>query len=469
MTPRPLLTLAFALALALPVALATPPDPAHPADGEAVVTRWIESLGGNAALATIHAVSVDEEVTSWRSPSPVKGHVTIAGQGKFRLESTLPDGVAQVEAFDGNRAWLQNDALGFGYLSSADLRAAFYENNPLLPVLLTRHYSRVNVLADATVDGVPCHQFIMSAPNADDELWAVERDTGRVKAMEVSRVPEHVRIAFAAYRKVGPLTLPFETSLSIGNRTVTVRRTAITLEGPSQPAFFAPSAWDRHTAEVVAQVLQRYLRSLGEPAAFARVRTRVVRAEIDTPATGIKALRVSTAILPNKILVETTTKGMGVDLQGFDGTTGWDSSELQGYHTLKPPEVQALFATLDLQADRALDSEAPLRRLIGERTVAGRRATLVALSTLFAPIGLFYFDSENGRLLRYGSTKHHPLSSVPDSTVDYSDFRTIDGLETPFVTTLTTSSFQVITRIQSIVNNPPVDETIFAPRTDDER
>ena len=455
------------LGLALSGSLMGSPDDPHPRDGEAVVQRWIESLGGNAAFSKIRALTVEQESSSWRSDSPQREHVVLAGQGKYRIETTRPDGLSQVEAFDGTRGWVQNEALGFGFLSSADLRASFFENNPLLPVLLTHHYSRVNVLGDITVDSVPCHQFIMSAPQADDELWAVEAATGRVRLMEVARVPEHVRIAFDDYRAVGPLTLPFVTSILIGNRQVLVKRLSISLDGPNQPAYFAPSAWDRHAEEEVAQVLRRYLRSLGEPEAFARIHTRVVKAVVDTPATGIKAERVSTAVLPNKILVQTTTKGMGIDLQGYDGTVGWDLSDLQGYHTLKPSDVQALFATLNFQSDRALDSEAPLRRLIGERTVAGRKTTLIALSTLSSPIGLFYFDDENGRLLRYGSTKQHPLSSLPDSTVDYSDFRTVDGLETAFVTTLTTPTIQVITRIESIVNNQPVDETIFEPRPDE--
>ncbi|MFI5337805.1 MAG: hypothetical protein ACHQ5A_13540, partial [Opitutales bacterium] len=51
-------------------------------------------------------------------------------------------------------------------------------------------------------------------------------------------------------------------------------------------------------------------------------------------------------------------------------------------------------------------------------------------------------------------------------TVDFSDFRTVDGIVLPFVTVMTNPAMRIVTTILSVQHNVPLDDAIFKPRKD---
>ena len=432
-----------------------------------VVSRWIEALGSQAALSKIHSLTIDEAVDDGKNGRKVSEHIVIANQGRFRFEITDEKGRVLTEGFDGNKAWRQSDQLGFGLMNQTDLRNAVFRESPILPLLLANHYTKATLLNDDLVDGVACHVYSMSAENSTDEVWTAESATGLVRLIKAVSPTGQVIMHFGDYRPVEALTLPFETRIETNDTVIAVHRKSIRLDQPAYQTFFTATPWDLRDAETVQQVLDKYVKHAESAEALQAIHSRVVKSVITTPATGVTSNKAVTILFPNKVLIDTQTTGMGDEIDAFNGKVGWELTDLQGFRILKPSEVPSLFSNLSTQADRALSDEAPLRRIVGDRVVQGHRTTAIALSTLNGPIGIFYFDKESGRLLRVGSIKQKAMTGVPESTIDYSDFKQVDGIETAFTTTLTTSTLQVITTITSIENNVAIDEDIFDPPPQD--
>ncbi len=439
-----------------------PPEASASFPADFVVSRWIDGIGNQAAMNTVSTLAIDESVVAGNS-KPTTEHVIIANQGRFRLDITYPDNRMMAVGFDGQHAWRQSDALGFGLMSAQDLRITLFRESPILALLLSHHYSQARLLNEDSVEGKPCHVYAMSADGTADEIWTSEAATGLVRSIRATGPSDQVVLYFNDYRKVDQLTLPFETAIDSGGTRITTRRSKITLNVPFYPTYFTATPWDLRDAATVDQILSNYIRRAESVESMKSIQSRIVKSTIQTPATGVTSHKSVTILYPNKVLIDTTTTGMGDETEGFNGTAGWESSDLEGFHLLKPAEVPSLFANLSTQADRSIGDEAPLRKIIGERLVQGRKTTAIALSALNGPIGIFYFDQENGRLLRVGSTQQQRATGVPESTIDYSDFRNVDGVETAFVTTLTTATMQVITTIDSIENNVAVDEDTFDP------
>jgi len=72
----------------------------------------------------------------------------------------------------------------------------------------------------------------------------------------------------------------------------------------------------------------------------------------------------------------------------------------------------------------------------------------------------FYFDKESGYLLRILRYTKSPLGRNP-TEIDYSDFRTLDGLKVPFQETIARPNSRLTVQIEDAKFNVPVDETKF--------
>jgi hypothetical protein len=168
--------------------------------------------------------------------------------------------------------------------------------------------------------------------------------------------------------------------------------------------------------------------------------------------------------LPDWIAVERDTPGIGKSWEGFRGGEGWAASELAGTRPVRDSELQLLVRSSDLHNTEHFPEIYPLRRWRGEKTVGDRRAFVVDLATETAKVGTHYFDAETGRLVRIETVLSLAAEGALPVTVDYSDFRTIDGVTLPFQTVMTNPALHVVTTIDSVEHNVEIDDAVFQPR-----
>ena len=255
--------------------------------------------------------------------------------------------------------------------------------------------------------------------------------------------------------------------MTAGSAVTVHRRSKVALNPPVDEALFVLPTAQLQEAIAVGAVLSRHEKSIGGAEAVARIHTRVTHLVLDISTTGTRTSETISQKSPDRILIETSTPGMGREARGYDGTTGWRSSELEGYRPLKPAELAGLIGEGGIHLVGRLAENYPFRRLAGERVINGRPAVAVALASQQGPAGTFYFDKENGRLLRVASPVAGDRANSTETMTDFSDFRKVDGLEIPFELVQTSPLARVTSTVKSVENNVPLDDAIFRPRRDE--
>lgn len=460
--------LPWAACAALLAAAAARGADAAPREPNAALERWVASVGGRPALNKIHTLELEEANQDASGAAPMAEKALILEPDKVHIDASLPDGRTMELSFDGRTGWREVDDLGFGFLGPSESRWLLLSRDPVEFAKLGKEYTSCVPLPPETRDGAAFDVYLMQVQNSSAERWYFDSSTGLLASIEGGGKPTQFVSSYSDYRKTGDLRLPFEFKLTIGGKTVySIHRKSISFNVPLTPAYFAAMAWDLKDASRAQAILDKYKKTCASPEAVSKLRSRVMHQTVYSPATGVTSAQVISVVYPRKILIDSDTKGVGRELSGYDGTTGWAYSEILGYHLLKPDEVSGLYTVLSRTGDPMLDAEVPLRRVVGTRLVANRKATALSLSTLREPIGVFYFDEENGHLLRVRALKRVPSGTRTTSTIDFSDFRTVGGQDIPFEIIDTTASLQITTKIQSVEDNVPIDEAIFKPRQEE--
>jgi hypothetical protein len=219
-------------------------------------------------------------------------------------------------------------------------------------------------------------------------------------------------------------------------------------------------------ADAVDKILSRQSATIGDRQWYTKTHTRVTRMSVQSPTTGMHYSQTVSLKAPNLVLVETQTPGVGLEARGFDGKSGWFSSEIQGNRSLKPAELSQLMYLTNINQLGQLAANCPYRRMLGKRLVNGRNVDAVALASANGPASTFYFDRDNGRLIRIAKSAVLPGEGF-ESTIDFSDFRIVDGVEVPFVITAETPVMKTVSTVVSVENNVTLDDSIFHERRDE--
>jgi photosynthetic reaction center cytochrome c subunit len=217
---------------------------------------------------------------------------------------------------------------------------------------------------------------------------------------------------------------------------------------PAQPA--APPTAD--------SILEKYVTALGGADAIKKVTSRVGKGVI-TASGSNTPIEVFTKA-PNKRITVTHAES-GDSSTAFDGTIGWMGSAGRPAREMSPTDAKG----------SALDSEfyLPLRmKEIFTQMRAGRPDKIgdVAVNTLMGtrqglPPVRFFFDANTGLLLRMVRYTENPLGRMPVQ-IDYSDYRDVDGVKTPFRWTLSRPNGRFTIQLGEVKANVPVEDAKFA-------
>lgn len=438
----------------------------------AIFGRAIEAEGGAAALLAVKSLTVDDtfEIVAGPTRTLLTMHRWSDADGHFFFRNRVGDQKEPTTTgFDGKVAWRRHPELGIGLVDLNEALGLSAIGNPRRTLALPFIYPGQRLLADAPVRGVRCHVLALAPRQSAAEKWYFDAATGHVLRVEVlgSSTGVALTIDYDDFRPVGALTLPFLETRTGGGTTMIARRQIAAVNQPLD--FDVPPLTPRELAEAeeINRLLAQQIEAAGGAAALSRIHSRVTETTVEIPTSGVTNRLKVTQKEPNLILVEQDTPGIGHQAQGFDGTTAWSASEIEGFRTLDGAERQQLLGNANLRHTLDLPAQAPLRRLLPPTEIDGRPVNVVALASLQAPLGTYYFDQENGRILRIeGTVTAGPRGTLP-VRVDFSDFRAVDGVVLPFVVTTTNPAMRMVSTIQSVVNNAVEDDALFRPRRDD--
>lgn len=258
------------------------------------------------------------------------------GGVRIRVDTEYADGRTLTMAYDGKVGWREVSDLGFGLLSPADAFWVFLAHHPTQLSVLHSRFVSSSPLPQEIHDGVPSDVFLVTDTDGQHSRWLFDPSTGHLTGIE-GAAPNGTLLRFSDFRKVGPLTLPFDFQMFVGTKRIyALRRRSLSLNVPLTGEFFSPMTWDVGDAEKAQAILGRYLKTCASSDVLGRIHSRIVRSTVDSPSTGVTSDRAITVVYPNKILIDTETKGIGQTLAGYDGTTGGHSASFKASISSRP-------------------------------------------------------------------------------------------------------------------------------------
>ncbi len=123
--------------------------------------------------------------------------------------------------------------------------------------------------------------------------------------------------------------------------------------------------------------------------------------------------------------------GIGKIEEGYDGSTAWESSAIQGTRIKEGDEKAAVERSSSF---RVLTHWKQYYRSIqnaGTADVDGKAAWKLEMTPKQGKVETLYFDKDSGFLVRMEQTVSTPLGDIP-TAVDFADYRAVEGIQTPF-------------------------------------
>jgi|GEM_PF-6503636 len=431
-----------------------------------VIKHWIQGLGGSGAIGSLRVIHLEQKISSSSHASGMFFASDESPGNRFRCEFSGGDSISG--GSDGKTSWYRSNALGFGHVTPEDLRTWLWRSDAIVAHDLHQYYSKIEYAEESTFETLPCDVLKLTTVDGLEERWWIEKNTGHLR--KVVR-PATARIlsmtaTFGDFRAVESLTVPFKVTLATPYLTFSAERLNIEINHGLVENYDPPRQEEEQGA-AIETILQRYLHAVGGQAAIDAVHSRVVRSVVEMSSSGVANHTTISEKAPNFVLREEQSPGLGETWTGFDGKIGWVNSEIQGFRLLKPEEVAQWKRRTKIESEMDLESQYPLRKYMGVREIDQRKTEVIALSTIEAFGGYFYFDAEKGLLVRIETpVSLGPKTSVM-STIDLSDFRAVDGLTIPFKTVWRTPTNTMSTTYESIAFNVPLDDALFKERRDD--
>jgi outer membrane lipoprotein-sorting protein len=229
------------------------------------------------------------------------------------------------------------------------------------------------------------------------------------------------------------------------------------VDDPYAMSFF-PSLY----APPVDQVFAKYLQSLGGTAQLARFTSFAGTGTYAGYETEQMEVPVEVYVRAPNQMTTIARAPAGINVKAYDGKTGW---------RLQPdtpvPLLPLSGGNLSGAAIEAMVwFPAGIQRAfsqwqVGITAINDRNLVAVQGTNPGQPPVRLYFDEESGRLLRLVHWRPTAVGAVP-TKIDYTDYRSIGGVQLPFQWTRTWTNNQVVIQLKEIRPNVAIDAARFA-------
>jgi tetratricopeptide (TPR) repeat protein len=207
------------------------------------------------------------------------------------------------------------------------------------------------------------------------------------------------------------------------------------------------------------QLIDNFIQALGGASALEKISTRVESGSAHVEGKSIRVELFDKG--PDKrLFIQHTPAGDSVT--AVDGNAGWVSVPGRPTRDISGPDLDAIRMDADLQFALHIKNFFPDLRVQYPEIINGREAYAVTgIREGHAP-WKFFFDSQTGLLVRLVRYADSPLGLDP-TQIDYGDYRSADGVQTPFFWTIAGSGNEASVQIQmeDIRQNVPIDDAQF--------
>jgi hypothetical protein len=209
----------------------------------------------------------------------------------------------------------------------------------------------------------------------------------------------------------------------------------------------------------VDQVLEKYITALGGRAAIEKVTSRTGKGTIEIPDAGISGTIELFEKAPDKSGVFVDLGGMQIR-EGFDGTVAWEDNPQTGLREKAGLELAEARRSSAFNPELKMKTLYPKMTVRGRETVGTRDAIVVDAVPAEGSPSAFFFDAENGLMIRTDTSRTSPEGEVQIQAF-MEDYRVVDGVNMPHTVRQVTPQFTMVIRITEVKHNVTLDDKMF--------
>jgi hypothetical protein len=206
-------------------------------------------------------------------------------------------------------------------------------------------------------------------------------------------------------------------------------------------------------------LLQRFIDRSGGEKAYAQAKNAQMTGTVEIAGRNISG-NVEMVQEGEKSWTALDLPGIGRIEQGFNGETAWEKNAIQGARLVEGEEKSVMRRDSRFALTNWRD-EYSSARTIGEENIDGKAAWKVEMMPKDGRPETFYFDKNSSLLVRMSAVVSTPLGEIA-ADVTLSDYRPVDGIQTPFTMTQAAMGQTIIMHFDKIVYNGAIPQDRFA-------
>ncbi len=214
-----------------------------------------------------------------------------------------------------------------------------------------------------------------------------------------------------------------------------------------------------------ADILNKYITATGGISAYDKIRNRITRSTLDIKDRNMKMSIITYAAKPDKIYIVMETPETGRVVRGMSEGVVWEKNVASG------AQIKYGEERLDGLRDAAFDKFVYWQEAfqsadcVGIDTVDNKPCYKVVMKPKMGHNLILHFDRNTGLILRIDFAIR-PQKKLIEASIIMSDYRPVDGILLAFKTQMNLMGESRIMTIDSIRQNAPIPDSVFALPTD---
>ncbi|MBK7932908.1 MAG: beta-lactamase family protein [Acidobacteria bacterium] len=266
--------------------------------------------------------------------------------------------------------------------------------------------------------------------------------------------------------------LPEEQFVLKTKRDTAGKVTAVVITQPQGtfefPRAGAVSAEIKMTAD---ELMQKAVAAAGGEENWRKLTSRVIEFTLDLENQGVQAHGTQYAKAPNKSAAETIFTALGktiaTEWEYFDGTNGEDAISFAPAEKYSGERLEDVRLGNDFYGLLNWKTNYKTVDITGIKKVNGEDAYAVTFTPAKGTAFTEYYSTTTFLLVkREGIISSSTSQQKIPYSVEYSDYREVDGVKLPFKTVNNNiGNGNIVTTLKSVKHNVPIDDKLFGPKT----
>lgn len=228
-------------------------------------------------------------------------------------------------------------------------------------------------------------------------------------------------------------------------------------------------AWSA-SAQTADEVVEKYLTAIGGRAALEKLTSRSASGTmtVSTPGGELSGPIEILNQQPNKsrtlIKLDLTSLGAGemvVD-QRFDGTSGYVLDTMQGNRDITGNQLENMKNAAFPNPLLNYKERGATVELGGKEKVGEREAYVLVFTPKSGSVARQFVDAESYLPIKLVTKVDTPQAGEIEHTVEFSDYRDVDGVKIPFRMTATSAVQNFTITITKVEHNTKIDDALFS-------